>query len=60
MWNVEEARKSRELKAIIFGLDSFLHLVKGSLLTGILIIKVCLELLKLEVSCLTRFRHMFP
>jgi len=32
MWNVEEARKScsyRELKAIVLGLESFWHLVKG-------------------------------
>ena len=47
--SAEEAQKSssyKELKAISLGLESFLPLVKGTLLSGILIIRVFLELLK--------------
>ena len=49
LWSVEEAQKSssyRELKAVSLGLESFLPLLKGHTISGILTIRVFLELLK--------------
>lgn len=50
LWSVDEAQKSssfREAKSVSLGLESFFCLyLKGTLLSGILIIRVLLDLLK--------------